>query len=383
MSATKNAFDLLKEMKGVTSAQVSQHIKAVAQVRTQIATRTALPADPSLLGMEDTDEYIGSMTLKIPGTARTVNVQNLVAFAKAGLNMHFHGKKGSGKSRMIREIVKALNKPTITENLSIFEENKRRVVKDGDKAALEPYTRLPYQPYTYGCHEETVADDILITPDIEYDANGNRKTVTRPGAMLSAWSKELGGGVCILEELDAVMPGRMIAAHALLDGQVKVWKSFVMGEHTYTKYENFVCFASSNTRGAGENARTYAGTQIQNAALMSRFALSFEVDYLDYQTEKAFLAKRVTKTGMVDKMLEVANKIRTSPSIEDGVSLRDLRNWADAADVWMKDTGIDPKVIGLPALWVDVYHPVAVTTFVTRCADQATRDAMMQFLTLV
>ena len=378
MNASKNAFSLLKEMGKVTPSQVAQHIKATAQVQAMIATKTAMPDDPTLLGMEDTDEYIGGIKMNLPGTHTVIGIEDIIAFVKAGMNLHFHGKKGSGKSRLIREVVKALNKPTITENLAIFEENKARVKKDGESATLDPYSRLPYQPFIYSCHEETVADDLLVTPDLEYDVSGNRKTVLRPGAMLSAWSKELGGGVCVLEELDAVMPGRMLACHALLDGQVKVWKSYVMGEHTYTKYDNFVCLASSNTRGAGENARVYAGTQIQNAALMSRFALSFEVDFLDYETEKTFLLKKGVNELEAVRMLEVANKIRQSPSIEDGISLRDLRNWAQAADVWM---GVHPKAFG--SMWENVYLPMAVATFVTRQADQSTRDALGQLLGLM
>jgi MoxR-like ATPase len=376
MNASKpSAFSLLKEMKDITPSQMTAHIKATAQVKTLIASRTAMPSDPSLLGMEDDDEYIGGLKLKLPGMCQTVGMEDIIAFVKAGMNLHFHGKKGSGKSRLIREVVKALNRPTIDENLAVFKENMARVKKDGDSAKLDEYSRLPYQPYTYSCHEETVADDLLITPDIEYDEKGNRKTVLRPGAMLSAWSKEIGGGICILEELDAVMPGRMLACHGLLDGQVKVWKSYVMGERTYTKYDSFACLASSNTRGAGENARTYAGTQIQNAALMSRFALSFEVDFLDHDTEKKFLVKKGVDKNTAEQMLEVADKIRCSPSIDDGISLRDLRNWALAADVWMQT---HPKANG--SMWENVYKPMAVCAFVTRQADQATRDCMSQFL---
>jgi MoxR-like ATPase len=238
-------------------------------------------------------------------------------------------------------------------------------------------------PYTYSCHEETTADDLVVTPDLEYDENGNRKTVLRTGALLSAWSKEVGGGVCVLEELDAAIPGRLIACHALLDGQSLIYKSFVMGEKTYTKYDKFVCFASSNTRGAGENARIYAGTQIQNAALMSRFSLSFEVDYLPYSVEYDFLTSKGVNSDIADLMLKVADSIRKSPSIEDGISLRDLRNWAQAAQIWMDTHNINPKVDSLKDLWYNAYMPSCVMAIVTRHAEQDTRDAIMQYLNIV
>ena len=383
MNATNSAFDLLKQMKGVTPSQVTAHIQATASAKAMIASTAAMPEDPTLLGLEDGDEYIDTIKLTVPGTKTTVSLSDLASFAIGRQNIHLHGAAGTGKSRLSREVVKLMNKETITSNRAIFEANKDRVKVDGDKAKLESYARLPYMPFPYSCHEETVSDELLVSLDLEYDEKGNRRTVQRYGALISAWSKELGGGVCLLDECDAPIPGRMLVAHTLLDGQTKVWKSYVMGEKVFTKYDNFVCIATSNTRGAGENSRQFAGTQIQNGAFMSRFALSLEVGYLDYKTEFDFLTKsNGVSHDIAERMLEIAEKIRKSPSLDAGLSIRDLRNWAINANVWMKKKGIQGNG-QFQGLWDKVYLPMAVVSFITRQADESTRDAMGQFLGLL
>ena len=385
MNATKsmNAFDLLRQMKSVTPQQVTQHIKAAAQAEAMIATTEVLPGDRSLVGMEDTDKYVDGVKLNLPGTSLSVGLNNLASFARRGMNIHFHGPKGTGKSRLIREVIKIMNAPTIEYNVGVLEENKARFKKDGKAAKFESYKRLVYTPYVYSCHEETQAqDDLMLCPTTTIQ-NGQRVASTVPGALLMAWAKELGGGVAVLEEIDTLLPGRMIVTHALLDGQSSVYKAYVDGEKIYTKYDNFVCFASSNTRGAGENSRGYAGTQIQNGAFMSRFALSFEVGYLPHDIEVTFLMDRGVRGDVAEKMVEIAEKIRTSPSIEEGISLRDLRNWALAAEVWAGDHRIDMAKETCTSLWTNVYHPTAVMTFVTRQSEQATRDALLQYLAII
>lgn len=384
MNATKmNAFDLLRQMKSITPQQVTQHIKAAAQAEAMIATLEVLPADRSLVGMEDNDTYVDGVHLSLPGTSHVVSLKNLASFARQGMNIHFHGPKGTGKSRLIREVIKILNTDTVDYNRKVLEDNKLRFKKDGKTAKFEPYKRLAYTPYVYSCHEETQAqDDLILCPSTTIQ-NGQRIATTVPGALLMAWSKELGGGVAVLEEIDTLLPGRMVVTHALLDGQSTVYKAYVDGEKIYTKYDNFVCFASSNTRGAGENNRGYAGTQIQNGAFMSRFALSFEVGYLPHDIELKFLTDRGVREDIALRMLEIANKIRTSPSIEEGLSLRDLRNWSLAANVWASDYNIHMMKENFSSLWTNVYHPTAVMTFVTRQSEQATRDALLQYLAII
>lgn len=381
-TATKpDALAILKQMSGVNTKTIAAQLKAQAQVKALVATTTAMPADKLLLGMDGEDDYQDGLKLSIPGSPDSISLDDLVAFAKQGMNIHFHGKKGTGKSRLIRELVKRLNMPTIEENRGIFEENKLRVAKD-EHAKLDPYIRLPYYPYTYGCHEETLADDLLFCADVEYDDAGNKKSIVHPGALILAWAKEYGGGCCILEEIDCVMPGRMIACHVLLDGQTNVYKSFIMGERTFTKYENFLCLASSNTRGSGESARLYAGTQIQNSALMSRFSLSFEVGFLPEAIEEKYLTKNLHVPSDAAKMMvSVANQIRTSPSIEEGISIRDLRNWAIAGKAFAEKRGY--AMSNYREYWNNALRLVAHPAFVTRCADQSTRDAMANFLRIV
>jgi hypothetical protein len=151
---------------------------------------------------------------------------HLLKMVAAGCNVWLAGPAGSGKTTAARNVAKALGRPFYFTG-----------------AVDTEYKLLGYT-----------------------DAKGN--LVRRP--FREAWEH---GGVFLFDEIDASLPGAVLALNAALAGDLCDFPDACIPRHP-----DFLCIAAANTFGQGANAE-YVGRMKQDAAFLDRFSfLAWEID---------------------------------------------------------------------------------------------------------
>lgn len=179
---------------------------------------------------------------------------------------------------------------------------------------------------------ESSKDDIigklLITPTDK----GEAVTSEAPGPALRAVEQ---GKILLLEEVDMANPDILAALHRILETQSKFITVNIGQTRTIKKHPRFMCVATANTVGWGEDTFLYAGTKPQNQAFMNRFGLTVQMDYLDEVNEvKVVCDKTGVSKSLAEPMVKVAREVRAartsaSDRVMSIISTRDLLEWAD------------------------------------------------------
>lgn len=304
----------------------------------------------------------------------------------SGENIHLVGPSGCGKTTIARALLDKLNAPTREENKKIWERNEA-ILKTNPSAKaedLEPYNELPYPLAHYSCHQGTRSEELIGNVTIQIDQEGNRTPVEVPGAMTDAWEN---GKTLIFEEFDLAPPGVLGELHLFLDGSTKDTTVYINGPRDIQKHEGFACIGTSNTRGAGEAAMEFAGTQPLNAAFMNRFSYTVQVDWLPASEEKKLIE---LKTGLrgpnVDKMLKVAAKIRRGYDeeiIERPISTRALLAWAREIKRSAERIGSKFSAMTDSEKWTKIAVPAASPTILNGLSDISSREAISSALNLM
>lgn len=313
-----------------------------------------------------------------------MTLSQIEAAFDAGENIHLVGPSGCGKSTIARAILDRKNATTREENAKIWKRNEK-ILKDKPETKaedLEPYHSLPYPMAHYSCHQGTRSEELIGNVTIQIDQDGNRRPVEVDGAMTDAW---INGKTLIFEEFDLAPPGVLGELHLFLDGTTKDTTVYINGPRDIRKSEEFRCIGTSNTRGAGEAAMEFAGTQPLNAAFMNRFNYTVQVSWLP-EAEEAKLLR--AKTGIhgtnVEKMIKVANKLRKAydeEQVERPISTRALLAWAREIKRAMKRIG-DParRSMSDREVWLRVGVPAASPTILNSLSDPCSRDAVADAL---
>lgn len=207
-------------------------------------------------------------------------------FAKPALIWGYHG---SGKTTLVEQVCARSNRPCITVQHDVGTEASDVVgqwVLKGKETVFE-----------YGPLARAMRDGLVYIAD-EYD-------FALPN-VLSVYQGVLNGGHLFIknapEEMAIVKP-----------------------------HKNFRFVATGNTNGAGDEIGLYQGTQVQNAANYSRFAITIKLDYQKPEVEKQIITKRspgVPPTH-IDHLIKFAGLVRTAfaeRTITNTLSTRELIN---------------------------------------------------------
>lgn len=163
-------------------------------------------------------------------------------------------------------------------------------------------------------------------------------TIFQPGPLLDAMRH---GYVYCADEYDFALPSVLSVYQPVLEGKPLVIKD-APSEYRITKaHPNFRFVGTGNTNGGGDETGLYQGTQMQNAANYSRFALTEEVKYMEPDIEAAVVASqaRIEKAD-AENLVKFAGKIRDSfmaGTLTTTVSSRELINAARNAKIRGED----------------------------------------------
>lgn len=163
-------------------------------------------------------------------------LEQVLIMAACRVNTYLHGPAGSGKTTLAKQVAKALSLPFYYTG-----------------AVMQKYELLGF-----------------------IDAGGTyQKTSFR-----DAYEH---GGVFLFDELDASIPGALVAFNAAIDNGLCAFP-----DNTIDKHPDFICIATANTIGKGAN-RTYIGRTPLDGATLDRYQF-VELDYSESIERQGSLA---------------------------------------------------------------------------------------------
>ena len=148
----------------------------------------------------------------------------------------------------------------------------------------------------------------------------NGSTVWQDGQVLQAY--RTAGAICLLDEASAVRPDYATTLHALLEPNSSY--TITSTGETVHRAPGMAFIAADNTNGCGDSTGRYAGTSVQNSALIDRFAFSFKVKFLDAAIEERLLINRGATAKLAASLVNLLNVCRreVGSSLVEPPSLR-------------------------------------------------------------
>lgn len=148
----------------------------------------------------------------------------------------------------------------------------------------------------------------------------NGSTVWQDGQVLQAY--RTAGAICLLDEASAVRPDYATTLHALLEPNSSY--TITSTGETVHRAPGMAFIAADNTNGCGDSTGRYAGTSVQNSALIDRFAFSFKVKFLDAAIEEKLLINRGATAKLAASLVNLLNVCRreVGSSLVEPPSLR-------------------------------------------------------------
>lgn len=195
----------------------------------------------------------------------------------------------------------------------------------GKTTMVEQYAARTKRPYLRIQHTASTEESHVLGQYVLRDG----ATVFEPGPLAIAMRYGL---VYMADEYDFAMPNVTAVYQPVLEGKQLIIKEAPPEWRVVRPHPNFRFFATGNTNGAGDETGLYQGTQIQNAANYSRFALTVEVEYMPEKQEIAVVAAQGgIHADDAEKLVKVARNVRdayTRGEIGVTVSPRELINAA-------------------------------------------------------
>lgn len=227
-------------------------------------------------------------------------LRHLLLTDRTGENLWFGGEKGTGKSETARQ----------------FAARTGRAFK-----------RINF-------HKHTTVEEYIGAVGIE-----DGKTVFQPKDFLTAYASP--STVILLDEITNADPAELATLNGFLEPNACV--SF--GGKTHTRAEGVLVFVADNTFGSGDDSGRYAGTRLQNSALVDRFARVVQFDYLPRDFEIDAIARRAGCSKVlathIHGAIDVARqKVRTAdivdaPSIRSAIAFARALRVLPPRDAWM------------------------------------------------
>lgn len=374
MSATREVFEMLKGLKGVSTS-------AITGVTDGLKT---MEPDSSLLHRWEPD-FMDGYELETVGGHKLTKRHIWDAYV-AGENILLTGPSGTGKSTMAFHLLDQANEPIRVQNRKVHQENLRRIKSGGTEDDLEPYTDLPYKVQHYSCKEGTRSEELIGTVTIRINKDGSREPVVVRGAVTEAWTQ---GHTLILEEMDFAPPGVWGECHQFFDGRTQETTVYINGPERIKKHDRFRLIATANTLGQGENQIDFAGTQILNKAFLNRFTYIVKLGWLPMAHEIELVHN---KTGLgkaiISRMVSTAGQTRESHEeqvIDACISTRDLLKWSRECrreeERWV-EYGESPSDLSADDYWQKIVLPSSVPAFLNGIADSHTQEVYERFLSI-
>jgi cobaltochelatase CobS len=193
-----------------------------------------------------------------------------------------------------------------------------------------PFHRVQH---TVNTEEAHILGQLGVVTEVTTDSDGkdhvHAVTKFNPGPLTLAMKH---GWVYCADEYDFGMPSVLAAYQPVMEGKALIIKDAPPEWRVTEPHPNFRFVATGNTNGGGDETGLYQGTQIQNAANYSRFAVTKQVGYMEPKIEAAVIAgKSGIRMQEATKIIDYATKIRTAftgGQISNTVSPRELINAA-------------------------------------------------------
>ena len=138
------------------------------------------------------------------------------------------------------------------------------------------------------------------------------------------------GLIYCADEYDFALPSVTSVYQPALEGKPLMIKDAPPEMRVIRPSKNFRFVATGNTNGCGDETGLYQGTQIQNAANYSRFAITEEVEYPEEKVETAIVSGqsgiRMEEAGKLVQFAAEVRKLFRGGQISSTVSPRELIN---------------------------------------------------------
>lgn len=153
-------------------------------------------------------------------------------------------------------------------------------------------------------------------------------------------AEELGrcGGVLQVDEISAAPPGINMAMQWMLEDRGKIFLADKPGkpeDKMVSPVDTFRIVATDNTRLQGDTSGGFAGTQVQNSAMLDRFTNVIQMDYPPKKDEEKMLTARTdVPKDLAKRIVQVAGLIRAAfreGSVNYPLSPRGTLEWARKA----------------------------------------------------
>lgn len=134
-------------------------------------------------------------------------------------------------------------------------------------------------------------------------------TIFQPGPLTVALAE---GHVYCADEYDFAPPSVLSVYQPVLEGKPLVIKDAPPEYRIVRPHKDFRFVATGNTNGGGDETGLYQGTQMQNAANYSRFAIVEEMQYMEPAVETSILMSKVDGIKHEDakRIVQFANDVR-------------------------------------------------------------------------
>ncbi|KLV10246.1 porphyrin biosynthesis protein [Photobacterium ganghwense] len=234
-----------------------------------------------------------------------------------GMPAYFWGHAGTGKTSLSTQICAALNRPLIRAQ------------------------------HTGSTEESEIVGQILASQEGTY---------FEPGLLAMAMRH---GFVYVADEYDFAFAQVLSAYQAVLEGEALVIKNATPEWRKVNPHKHFAFIGTGNTNGSGDETGLYQGTNIQNAANYSRFAIVEKVEYMDRKSEAALIRAHVPlREEDALKMCDFAKRVREAYERQDLPMTIGPRELINAAKVGMLRGNL---AAGLEKAWVNKLPADSIT----------------------
>lgn len=217
-------------------------------------------------------------------------LRQLVCAADTGANVWFGGEKGTGKTQTAEQFAARTGRA---------------------------FNRVNFRKYS-------TAEQFVGATGLEQGA-----TVFKLGEFTETFCN-VPGSVNLLDEPTNTDPGEMAQFNALLEPAGRV----NLGGVVRTRAPGALVFAADNTMGSGDVSGRYAGTRVQNSALLDRFSLKVPFTFLPLAQEIEAVVKHTgctnTLAAQVMKVILTARAKVQTGDVVDAPSIRQVVAWIRA-----------------------------------------------------
>ncbi|MEW2741644.1 AAA family ATPase [Providencia rettgeri] len=189
------------------------------------------------------------------------------------------------------------------------------------------------------------------------------RTYFEPGLLTLAMKH---GFIYLADEYDFAYPQILSLYQPVLEGEPLILKEATPDWRRTIKHKHFAFIATGNTNGSGDETGLYQGTNQQNAANFSRFALVSKVEYMPAEQEKAILVSNGIPEKIAVSLVNFAKRCREAYEAQEIAQPIGPRELINAGKIGVMRGNI---LLGLQKAYINKLpsaSSVAVTEFATR-----------------